>query len=72
MEKFLELMAEIFEMEVDEISLNTEFREEVEDFNSLIGFSMIITIEEEYNVKITVAEFLKCKTLEDIYNKIIK
>lgn len=70
MEKFLELMAEILEVEVDEISMNMDFRKEVEDFNSLMGFSMIITMEEDFNTKISVADFLECTTLNDLYNKI--
>lgn len=70
MEKFLELMAEIFEVEVEQISLDTDFRKEIEDFSSLMGFSIIITMEEEYDVKLSVGEFLKCKTLADIYRKI--
>lgn len=72
MEKFIELMAEIFEVDESEISLDTDFRKEIDDFSSLMGFSMIITMEEEYNTKVTVAEFLKCKTLGDLYNKIVQ
>ncbi len=72
MEKFIELMAEIFEVDESDISLDTDFRKEIDDFTSLMGFSMIITMEEEYNTKVTVAEFLECKTLGDLYNKIGK
>lgn len=72
MEKFIELMAEIFEVDESDISLDTDFRKEIDDFTSLMGFSMIITMEEEYNIKVTVAEFLECKTLGDLYNKIVQ
>ena len=67
MERFLELMAEILEVEPSNISLNTNFREDC-DFDSLKGFSMICTLEEEYEKKITVSQFLKCKTLGDLFN----
>lgn len=70
MQKFIRLMAEILETGEEELSPDTDFRREIEDFSSLIGFSMIITIEEEYGVKISVPEFLKCKTLGDLYAKI--
>lgn len=70
MEKFLELMADIFDVDAEDISLDTVFRDEIEDFSSLMGFSIIVTMEEEYHVKISVKEFLACKTLGDIYAKI--
>ena len=46
MEKFLELMAEAMEIEDYEISLETEFREAIDDFSSLVGFAMIVEIED--------------------------
>ena len=67
MEQFLEFMAEILEVEPSEITLNTDFREDC-DFDSMKGFSMICTIEEEYGKTITVAQFLNCKTLGDLFN----
>lgn len=67
MEKFIELMAEILEVEPNEISLDTDFREDC-DFDSLKGFSMICTLEEEYNKTITVPQFLECKTIGDLFN----
>ncbi len=67
MERFLELMAEILEVQPSDISLNTNFREDC-DFDSLKGFSMICTLEEEYNKTITVAQFLECKTIGDLFN----
>jgi len=70
MEKFLELAAEIFEVEVDEISMDTVFREEIEDWNSLMGFSLIVMMEDEYQVKVPVEEFLKCKTIGALYEKV--
>ena len=72
MEKFIELMADVLEVETEEISLDTDFREDVDDFSSLVGFAMIVMMEEEYGVKITVPQFLEAKTLGDIYNMIPK
>lgn len=68
MDKFLELVAEIFEVEPEEISMSTAFRE-LEGFGSMVSFSLIIMMEDEYGVAISVDEFLKCKTIGDLYQK---
>ncbi len=72
MEKFLELAAEVFEVEPDEITMDTVFREEIEDFSSLVGFSLIVMMEDEYGVRVPVEEFLQCKTIGDLYRKCVK
>jgi|GEM_PF-285743 len=64
--KFLEAIAEILEMEVEEISLGTDFRSEVPNWDSLKGFSILVMVEEEYGKKISVDEFLKMDTLGEI------
>lgn len=71
MEQFLENIADIFEVDVEDISMDTVFREEIEDWSSLMGFSIIVMMEDEYNVKVTVNEFLKCQTVGDLYQKTI-
>ena len=71
MDKFLELVAEIFEVEPKEISMDTVFRE-LEGFGSMVGFSLIIMMEDEYGVAVSVNEFLKCKTIGDLYQKCMK
>lgn len=72
MEQFLELVAEIFEVEPDEISLDTVFRDEIDGFSSMEGFSLIVMMEDEYGVKVSVEEFLECKTVGDLYKKCVK
>lgn len=69
MERFLELAAEVFEVEPDEITMDTDFREEIEFFCSLMGFSMIVMMEDEYGVRISAEEFMECKTVGDLYKK---
>ena len=71
MEKFLELMAEVYDIDVEAISADSNIRE-IEGFSSLIGFSIIVTIEDEYNVEITVPEFLECNTIAELYEKVNK
>ena len=72
MEKFIELVAEIFEVEPNEISIDTVFREDINNFSSLVGFSLIVMMEDEYGVKVPVEEFLKCRTIGDLYSKCAK
>ena len=72
MEQFLELAAEVFEVEPDEISMDTDFREEIDGFSSMVGFSLIVMMEDEYGVKVSVDEFLQCRTVGDLYRKCVK
>ncbi len=71
MEKFLELVAEIFEVETDEITMDTVFRD-LDDFSSMVGFSLIVMMEDEYDTKVSVDEFMKCNTIGDLYQKRVK
>ena len=72
MEQFLELVADVFEVEPEEISMETVFRDEIDGFSSLVGFALIIMMEDEYGVRVSVDEFLECKTIGDLYKKCVK
>ena len=72
MEKIIALAAEVFEVEPEDINMDTVFREEIEDFSSLMGFSMIVMMEDEFSVRVPVEEFLECKTVGDLYRKCVK
>lgn len=72
MDKFIELVAEVFEVEPDEITMDTVFRQDIEGFSSLVGFALIVMMEDEYGVRVSVDEFLKCKTVGDLYKKCVK
>ncbi len=69
MDMFLEKMAGVLEVEPVSIFESTKFRE-IEGWSSLVGFSMLIMIEEDYGVKIPVDIFLKCNTLGELYSKV--
>ncbi|MBQ6743531.1 MAG: acyl carrier protein [Acidaminococcaceae bacterium] len=71
MQQFLELVAEIFEIEPEEITMDTLFRD-LEDFSSMVGFSLIIMMEDEYGAKVSVDEFMECNTVGDLYKKCVK
>lgn len=72
MENFITLAAEVFEVDPEDINMDTIFREEIEDFSSLMGFSMIVMMEDEFGVRVPVEEFLECKTVGDLYRKCVK
>lgn len=67
---FLEEISEILEVEPEEITLETNFRKGIPYWDSLKGFSILILLEDEYGTTMTVDEFLKKKTLGDLYNSI--
>lgn len=71
MNKFIKLIAEILEVDAEDISMDTNFRIDIEGWDSMKGFSTICMIEDEYGIQIDVLTFLKCKTIGDLYNKAI-
>ena len=72
MDDFLELVAEVFEVEPEEVHPETEFRTELPDFSSMVGFSLIVMMEDEYGVRVPVETFLECKTVGDLYAQVSK
>jgi acyl carrier protein len=71
MERFLELVAEILEVDPESISMDTDFRNDVDGWDSMKGFSIICMIEDEYQVQIDVPSFLRCRTVGDLYAKAV-
>lgn len=69
---FLEQIADIFELESKDITMETVFRKAIPKWDSLKGFSIIVMVEEEYGKKIQVSDFLNMKTIGDIYNAILE
>ena len=68
MEHFIELFEDTMETD-GELSAETVFRDAIDDFSSMDGFSIIVMIEEEYGVRLSVDDFLSFETIEDLYNK---
>ena len=67
MEEFVEKIAEIFEVDTKDLSLESDFRKIVDTFDSMMGFSILCMISDDYGVDISVPDFLKCKTIADLY-----
>lgn len=70
--KFLEDIADILEVEPEVLDFQTDFRKDVEDFDSLKGYSILILFEDDYEKKMSVEEFLNCKTIGDLFQFISK
>ena len=66
--EFLELLADVLEIEPEDISLLTDYRTEIEDWDSLKGFMIITTIEENFEILISVEDFEAMNTIGDLYN----
>ena len=63
MEEFLAKVADI--LEVDSVVPEFQFRE-IQDWDSMKGFSIIVLMESDYGKVMSVEEFLKCQTVADL------
>ena len=63
MEEFLSKVAEI--LEVESVTPDFKFRE-IEEWDSLKGFSLIVLMEQDYGREMSVNTFLKCETIGDL------
>ena len=69
-QEFLEKIAEILEVERELISMATDFRLECEDWDSMKGFSIIVMLEDDYNIFVEVPDFLACRSIGDLYARV--
>lgn len=69
MEKFLELIAEIMEVDRRDISLETKYGE-FESWDSLMMMRLMMEVEEEYGCIIPIEDASKIKTIRDLYQYI--
>ncbi|MGL4864554.1 MAG: acyl carrier protein [Cetobacterium sp.] len=68
--EYLERVIEDLEIE-GEITLETKFRE-LEDWSSLMGFSFLALINNDFGKNITPDQFIKFVTFGDVYEFIVK
>lgn len=66
MEKFLEFVADIFEVSISEISMETEYKK-FEKWDSLMMMNLVMEVEDEYGITIPMEEVGNIKTLRDFY-----
>lgn len=63
MNEFLIKVAEI--LEVNSVTPDFKFRE-IDEWDSLKGFSLIVLLEQDYGKEMPVETFLKCETIADL------
>ena len=63
MPQFLERIAEV--LEVPSVSPEFAFRS-APGWSSLMGFALIILLDQQYHVTLTVEEFMKLETVADL------
>jgi len=66
MEKFLEFIAEIMEVDAEALSAQTEYQS-IPQWDSLMHLRLVGEIEEKYEVEIPIDEVPDIKTLGDFY-----
>ena len=64
MNEFLDRMSAILETPV---TTETRFRE-VEGWSSLMGFGILVTLENDYGRRMMIDEFMKMQTISDLAN----
>ena len=71
-DKFKELMIDILEIKPDLFDIDADFRVKYSGWDSLKGFATLVMLEESFGLKLNVNNFIKLKTLREIYNLILK
>ena len=66
MEKFLEFVAGVMQVDPSELSGETRFKE-FKKWDSLMHMRLVMEIEEEYDVEIPIEEVPTINTLNDFY-----
>ena len=68
-EKFLDFVADVMNVDVSEISMNTVYKE-YSGWDSLMMLNLIMEIEEEYQVCIPLERVGEIRTLKNMYDMI--
>lgn len=66
-EDFVKKIAEILEVDESELAAESEFRSATPYWSSLMGFGILVMLEEDYGYKMSVDDFLKAKTVGELY-----
>ena len=68
-EDFVKKIAEILEVDESELAAEAEFRSATPHWSSLMGFGILVMLEEDYGYKMSVDDFLKAKTVGELYEQ---
>ena len=64
--EFLERLSDVLETPV---TPETRFRN-VDNWSSLMGFGILVTLENDFGRRMTVDEFLACQTVGDLWTSL--
>ena len=62
---------EFLDVEDIEFNADTKFRD-LDSWDSLTGMAIIVMLEDNYNLKLTVDKFEKTNTVGEIYNHLVE
>lgn len=65
--KKMELLAELFELEIEEFTSET-ILDELEEWDSLAAISYVVMMDEEFDIVAKPEEIKKFETVQDILN----
>jgi len=68
-EEFLAQIAEVFEVEIGEINLDTKFKEH-DNWSSLTSLTLFAMLDDVYSINISDEELQQMNTLEEIFRLI--
>ena len=68
--KFLEFVAEILEVSVTEINMDTQYKV-YEKWDSLKMLTLVMELEAEYDVSIAMENVGNVRTLRDLYEMVV-
>jgi acyl carrier protein len=71
LDEFTSAVQELFDDDSIVLTSETDFRDN-DDFDSLIGMSILVMIKDNFNYSMSVNEFLGCNTSSDLFNTIQK
>lgn len=66
MDKFLEFVADIMEVDVSEISMDMPYKEG--KWDSLMMLTLVMEMEAEYGISVPIESLGNVRTMADLYN----
>lgn len=70
MEDFILKIQDLFEdTNPESIKFDTKFRD-LDDWNSIMGLSIIGMIDDDYGVEFNAEDMRQCQTIEDLYKRV--
>jgi acyl carrier protein len=69
-EKLIAEMADILDVEPGSLTLDTRFKDDEFNFDSLTGYAVVVMLEDEFGLAIGVDAFTAAQTIRDLYDQI--